>query len=176
MRSAAVSHGFEHGLFKGPFGGFALVARMERIKRDGAPFPEPARWMKEGSPKLSLAEIFADLFFENPGYFRVSSYSRSLAICCREKMPVPAYPNPERAHPRCRASSPPSRSRIRRFWRSSIPLSADTTPRSSPGKMVPRRRDSTWSGQEFGRASKLPLLPLVGALWAGDWQDLCVDV
>lgn len=67
----AVSHGFEHGLFIGPTGGFALVARMERIKPDGTPLPEPARWMKEGSPKLSLMELLADLFFENPGYFRV---------------------------------------------------------------------------------------------------------
>jgi hypothetical protein len=66
-----VSHGFEHGLFLGPTGGFALVARMERIKPDGTPFPEPARWLKEGSPKLSLMDLLVDLFFENPGYFRV---------------------------------------------------------------------------------------------------------
>jgi hypothetical protein len=65
------SHGFEYGLFRGPPDGFALVARMERIKPDGTPFPEPARWMKKGSPKLSLPELLADLFFENSGYFRV---------------------------------------------------------------------------------------------------------
>jgi hypothetical protein len=67
----AASPGFEHGLFIGPPDGFALVARMERVKRDGTPFPEPVRWMKAGSPKLSLADLLADLFFENPGYFRI---------------------------------------------------------------------------------------------------------
>lgn len=67
----AASDGFEHGVFPGPTDGFALVARMERIERDGTPLPEPARWVKEGSPKLSLEELLADLFFEKPGYFRV---------------------------------------------------------------------------------------------------------
>jgi hypothetical protein len=63
--------GFEHGLFSGPGDGFSLVARMERIEIDGTPLPEPARWTKEGSPKLSLTALLADLFFEKPGYFRV---------------------------------------------------------------------------------------------------------
>jgi hypothetical protein len=67
----AASHGFEHGFFSGPPGGFAVVARMERIKPDGTPFPEPARWLKKGYPKLSLMDFLADLFFESPGYFRV---------------------------------------------------------------------------------------------------------
>jgi hypothetical protein len=67
----AVSHGFEHGLFLGPTDGFVLVARMERVKLDGTPLPEPARWMKKGSPKLSLVDILTDLFFESPGYFRI---------------------------------------------------------------------------------------------------------
>lgn len=67
----AAGDGFELGLFLGPADGFTLVARMERVTRDGTPFPEPARWMQEGSPKLSLVELLADLFFDEPGYFRV---------------------------------------------------------------------------------------------------------
>jgi hypothetical protein len=62
--------GFTQGLFTIP-GGFALVARMERVRADGTPLPEPARWMTEGAPKLSLIELLGDLFFERPGYFRV---------------------------------------------------------------------------------------------------------
>lgn len=67
----AASDGFEHGLFKGVPGGFALVARMERIRGNGEPLPEPYRWVKEGMPRLSLWEFLGDLFFEQPGYFRV---------------------------------------------------------------------------------------------------------
>jgi hypothetical protein len=65
------SVGFDYGLFSGPADGFTLVARMERIERDGTPLPEPARWIKKGSPKLNLSELLGDLFFEKPGYFRI---------------------------------------------------------------------------------------------------------
>ncbi|HEU0076209.1 MAG TPA: hypothetical protein VFQ76_01095, partial [Longimicrobiaceae bacterium] len=69
------SSGFEHGLFAGIPGGFALVARMERIREDGSPLPGRARWMKEGNPKVSLVEFLSDLFFEKPGYFRVIAFA-----------------------------------------------------------------------------------------------------
>ena len=69
----AASKGFTQGLFRAP-GGFALVARMERIGPDGTPLPGQARWMKEGSPTLSLLEFLGDLFFERPGYFRVVAF------------------------------------------------------------------------------------------------------
>ncbi len=67
---ASVSKNFEHGLFTGPTNGFALVARLERVKADGTPFPEPGRWVTEGSPKLSLSDLLGDLFLARPGYFR----------------------------------------------------------------------------------------------------------
>lgn len=67
---AVTGDGFEHGLFLGPGDGFSLVARMERIEADGTPLPRQARWMEEGSPKLSLVDLLADLFFEKTGYFR----------------------------------------------------------------------------------------------------------
>jgi hypothetical protein len=67
----ALSPYFETGLFKGPPGGFALVARLERIDVTGRPFPGLARWTTEGQPKLDLGDLFGDLFLERPGYFRI---------------------------------------------------------------------------------------------------------
>lgn len=67
------STGFTQGLFNAP-GGFAVVARMERVGADGTPLPGQARWMKEGSPTLSFLEFLGDLFFERPGYFRVVAF------------------------------------------------------------------------------------------------------
>jgi hypothetical protein len=66
-----LSSDYETGLFKGPPGGFALVARLERIDTSGKPFPGRARWTTEGQPKLNLTELLADLFLERPGYFRI---------------------------------------------------------------------------------------------------------
>lgn len=65
------SDGFEHGLFDGVPGGFALVARMERIQKDGTPFPGQARWLNQGPPVLDFIDFLGDLFFERPGYFRI---------------------------------------------------------------------------------------------------------
>jgi hypothetical protein len=67
----ALSPYFETGLFRGPPGGFALVARLERIDVTGRPFPGLARWTTEGQPKLDLTDLFGDLFLERPGYFRI---------------------------------------------------------------------------------------------------------
>jgi hypothetical protein len=60
----------ETGLFSGPPGGFALVARLERIDVTGRPFPGLARWTTDGQPKLDLGDLLGDLFLERPGYFR----------------------------------------------------------------------------------------------------------
>ncbi|GAA4355530.1 hypothetical protein GCM10023165_47750 [Variovorax defluvii] len=67
----ALSADYETGLFSGPPGGFALVARLERIEADGKPFPGRARWTTEGRPKLNLSELLGDLFLEQPGRFRI---------------------------------------------------------------------------------------------------------
>lgn len=67
---SAVSQNFEHGLFTGPPDGFAIVARLERVKQDGTPFPEPGRWVKEGKPTVGLIDLLGDLFFAQPGHFR----------------------------------------------------------------------------------------------------------
>lgn len=65
----AASDGFTHGVFTLPRDGFALVARMERVHTDGR--PRDPRWIHEGVPKTSFFDFLADLFFEEPGYFRM---------------------------------------------------------------------------------------------------------
>jgi hypothetical protein len=89
------SGGFDHGLFQGPADGITLVARMERIDRDGTPLPEPARWIKEGSPKLKLSELLADLFFEKPGYFRIIVFAVTDDLVPGEA-PAARLPEPEK--------------------------------------------------------------------------------
>jgi hypothetical protein len=66
-----LSSDYETGLFSGPPGGFALVARLERIDASGKPYPGRARWTTEGQPKLDLVELLGDLFLERPGHFRI---------------------------------------------------------------------------------------------------------
>lgn len=68
------SSGFEWGLFGNVPKGFALVARMERIKDDGTPYPGPARWLSEGTPLITLSDFLGNLFFEKPGHFRIISF------------------------------------------------------------------------------------------------------
>jgi hypothetical protein len=67
----SLSANFETGLFSGPPGGFALVARLERIDETGTPFPDPARWTSQGQAKLHLGDLMRDLFLERPGRFRI---------------------------------------------------------------------------------------------------------
>jgi len=71
---AGLSTDYQLGLFSGPPGGFALVARIERIDANGQPFPGRARWTTSGSAKLNLEELLGDLFLERPGYFRVVTF------------------------------------------------------------------------------------------------------
>lgn len=65
---------FEWSVFGNVPNGFALVARMERIRQDGSPFPPPHRWTEHGRPHLSTLDTLSDLFFEKPGYFRVIAF------------------------------------------------------------------------------------------------------
>lgn len=73
MKSAFsdISANFEVGLFAGPPNGFALVARMERIRENGDPFPDRARWTRAGRAKVDFKDLLNDLFLEKPGYFRI---------------------------------------------------------------------------------------------------------
>jgi len=71
---AQISPDYEVGLFSGPPGGFALVARLERIDASGTPFSGRARWTTHGRAKFNLAELLGDLFLEKPGYFRVVTF------------------------------------------------------------------------------------------------------
>ncbi|HEU4388158.1 MAG TPA: HEAT repeat domain-containing protein [Blastocatellia bacterium] len=66
----ATDQSFESGLFGVP-GGFALVAKIERIKGDGFPLPGQYRWARGYVPPQSISEYVGQLLFEKPGYFRV---------------------------------------------------------------------------------------------------------
>lgn len=65
--------GFESGLFSVP-GGFAMLAKLERINADGAPYPGRYRWLEGKVPPLSLQDYIGRLFFEEKGYFRVVAF------------------------------------------------------------------------------------------------------
>jgi hypothetical protein len=62
----AVSPGYSSGLFPVP-GGFALVTRIERFDRRGAPLPGDLRWPEGDSLKANFPDW---MFYEKPGYFR----------------------------------------------------------------------------------------------------------
>ncbi|PSL24036.1 HEAT repeat protein [Chitinophaga ginsengisoli] len=64
---------FEQGLFGVP-GGFALLAKMERINEDGVPMPGRFRWVMGKIPPRSLTDYIGQLFFENVGYFRIIAF------------------------------------------------------------------------------------------------------
>jgi hypothetical protein len=66
--------GFEWGLFGNVPGGFALLARMERIRQDGSPYPGQSRWATDGTPLLSFKDFLAHMFLDPPGYFRVIAF------------------------------------------------------------------------------------------------------
>ena len=127
-------------------GGFVLVARMERIRRDGTPLPEPARWMKEGSPKLSLAELLGDLFFERPGYFRVIAFAVTDDLMPGED-PGARLPEPEEGAP----TIPPELCR-KTFRRPGGPRDhlLIRAPRQREGHSVERRRPLTEAAPEVG--------------------------
>ena len=65
--------GFESSLFGVP-GGFALLAKIERIQEDGAPFPGKYRWVEGKFPPLDLKDYVGRLFLEKSGYFRVIAF------------------------------------------------------------------------------------------------------
>jgi HEAT repeat protein len=64
---------FESGIFGVP-GGFALLAKTERINEDGTPLPGEYRWAQGYVPPLNFGEYVGQLFFEKPGYFRVIAF------------------------------------------------------------------------------------------------------
>lgn len=61
---------FEYGYYRVP-AGFALVARLERIRDDGTPLPEEFRFLLPGSQEpFSLAAYVKQLFFAPAGFYR----------------------------------------------------------------------------------------------------------
>jgi hypothetical protein len=61
---------FEYGYYRAP-GGFALVARLERMTSDGTPLPEEFRFLQPGSQEpFSLTAYVKQLFFAPEGLYR----------------------------------------------------------------------------------------------------------
>ncbi len=61
---------FEYSFYRAP-GGFALVARLERMTSDGRPLPEEFRFLQPGSQEpFSLAVYVKQLFFAPEGFYR----------------------------------------------------------------------------------------------------------
>jgi hypothetical protein len=56
--------------------GFALVAQMEQIRRDGTPTPEPGRWSTDvpSVRDLTLLEFVKALATSPPGHYRVIAF------------------------------------------------------------------------------------------------------
>jgi hypothetical protein len=64
------AHYFEYSYYRAP-GGFALVARLERMASDGTPLPEEFRFLQPGSQEpFSLAVYVKRLFFAPEGFYR----------------------------------------------------------------------------------------------------------
>jgi hypothetical protein len=60
----------EYSFYRAP-GGFALVARLERMADDGTPLPAQFRFLQPGSPEpFSLATYVKQLFFAPAGFYR----------------------------------------------------------------------------------------------------------
>lgn len=64
---------FDSSLFSVP-DGFALLAKMERIREDGTPLPDPYRFKPGPIPPLNLLDYISRLFVEKPGHFRVIAF------------------------------------------------------------------------------------------------------
>ncbi|MBF0188586.1 MAG: hypothetical protein HQL50_11750 [Magnetococcales bacterium] len=73
LRAASVD--FEYGLFDNVPGGFALVARLERIHQNGEPYPGLHRWSNGTTePILGFRDYLIHLFMGKRGYFRVVAF------------------------------------------------------------------------------------------------------
>jgi hypothetical protein len=73
LESALTASGYlEKSYWLAP-GGIAIVTRLERIHRDGSPFPDPNRWPAGGNytTPLSIAEYIRILFAADEGFYRV---------------------------------------------------------------------------------------------------------
>ncbi|MGH8675906.1 MAG: hypothetical protein ACREVG_16565, partial [Burkholderiales bacterium] len=61
---------FEYSYYRAP-GGFALVARLERMSNDGTPLPEQFRFLQPGSQEpFTLSVYVKQLFFAPEGFYR----------------------------------------------------------------------------------------------------------
>jgi HEAT repeat protein len=69
----AVDQGFESGVFTVP-GGFAMLARLERIAADGSPLGGENHWAYGELRPMSLSDYIGRLFLEKPGYFRILAF------------------------------------------------------------------------------------------------------
>lgn len=65
---------FDYGLFGVP-DGIVVLARMERIKRDGTPLEGSKRWEAGFVRPATLDEYFEELLFSPPGHFRAIALS-----------------------------------------------------------------------------------------------------
>jgi HEAT repeat protein len=70
----AASRDYDYGLFEIP-DGFVLLARLERIQPDGAPFSGRDRWNESTIPVRSLKDYLLELFLSPPGRFRIIAFA-----------------------------------------------------------------------------------------------------
>ena len=73
LRDASGGH-YTFGYFSGPEDGYILLARMERINRDGSSLNGRARWLTDRA-SMSFIDVVSELFFERPGYFRMIAFA-----------------------------------------------------------------------------------------------------
>jgi hypothetical protein len=75
LQHALRGAGYEYRYYAAP-GGFALVARLERITEAGAPYPGDGRWNASFRPieQFSLVEYLRALFLAQEGHYRVIAF------------------------------------------------------------------------------------------------------
>jgi hypothetical protein len=146
------STGFETGLFGGVPNGFAVVARMERIQTNGAPYPGDSRWVMQGMPFLSLSDFLGNLFFEKPGYFRV------IALVATNDVNFSADPNAKLPSIGQGAREMPTEMRAKAFDTQSL-LALIYTFERKPGAEI-----TTWPDGAPSGTQHLTAAGLLGAL------------
>lgn len=90
---ARASSGYETGVFGGPPGGFVVLTRMERIQKDGAPFPGANRFTLKGNPRAGFWDMLDSLLVEKPGYFRVIAFVVADDLAIDPNKPVSTIPD-----------------------------------------------------------------------------------
>jgi hypothetical protein len=74
IRFALERSGYDEYAYYSVPGGFALVTRMEQIRKDGSSMPPPQRWIvnqKPINPFSDFSHYLSSLDRLNPGYYRV---------------------------------------------------------------------------------------------------------